>query len=228
MTSSIRKVTRIFALGVLAAVLLAGRAQAATITLSPQDQNAVLGGNVAVDILVSGLVNQSVGGSSFLLSYDSSVLKGTGFTLDPDAKMGFALDPVANDFGSGFGAGGVSPFVAIFLADISMDDAALQALQGGSFRLATVNFTAIGLGFSPLTFSLEPNRGISAYLSDATGVNEIPAQVTGGSVCVGGAAGGPNDGCQVAAVPEPGTMLLLGSGLAALVRNRRRKALSAI
>ena len=30
------------------------------------------------------------------------------------------------------------------------------------------------------------------------------------------------------AVPEPGTMILLGSGLAALVRNRRRKALNAI
>jgi len=227
MTSSIRKVTRILALGVLAAVLLAGRAQAATITLLPQDQNAVLGGNVAVDIMVSGLLNQSVGATSFLLSYDSSVLQGTGFTLDPDAKMGFALDPVANDFGSGFGAGGVSPFVAFFLADITMDDTALQALQGTGFRLATVNFTAIGLGFSPLTFSLEPRLGITAYLSDATGQNEVPAQPVNGSVCVGDVAGVPGN-CNVAAVPEPGTMVLLGSGLVALVRNRRRKALNAV
>jgi len=225
MTSSIRKVTRILALGILAAVLLVGRAEAASISLVPNSQSVALGSNFAVDVMVSGLAGQSVGGASFLLSYDSSVLSGASFTLDPDAKMGFALDPVANDFGSGFGAGGASPFVGFFLADVTLNDAALQALQGTGFRLATLNFNAIGLGFSPLTLAVEPTQGI--FLSDALGA-ELPAQGISGSVCVGRAAGGPNDACQVAAVPEPGTMILLGSGLAALVRNRRRKALNAI
>ena len=222
MTSSIRKVTRLLVLGVLAAVLLVGRAEAASISLVPNTQNVALGSNFAVDVLVSGLgAGQSVGGASFLLSYDSSKISGTGFTLDPDAKMGFALDPVANDFGSGFGAGGASPFEGFFVADLSLNDAALQVLQGASFRLATLNFTAIGSGFSPLTLAVEPTQGI--FLSDGLGA-ELPTQGISGSVCVGNAAGGPNDACNVAAVPEPGTMLLLGSGLAALVRNRRRKA----
>ena len=225
MTSSIRKVARILALGVLAAVLLVGRAEAASISLLPNTQDVALGSNFSVDVMVSGLVGQSVGGASFLLSYDSSKISGTGFTLDPDSLMGFAIDTAANDFGSGFGAAGVSPFVAFFLADITLDDTALQPLQGTGFRIATLNFTAIGSGFSPLTLAVEPTQGI--FLSDGLGA-ELPTQGVNGSVCVGNAAGGPNDACNVAAVPEPGTMILLGSGLVALVRNRRRKALNAV
>jgi len=226
MTSSIRKAIRVLAVGVLAAVLLVGRAEAASISLVPNSQNVALGANFSVDVMVSGLAaNQSVGGASFLLGFDSSILQGTGFTLDPDAKMGFALDPVSNDFGSSFGAGGTSPFEGFFLADVSLNDAALQALQGSGFRLATLNFTAIASGFSPLTLAVEPTQGI--FLSDGLGA-ALPTQAVNGSVCVGNAAGGPNDACNVAAVPEPGTMLLLGSGLAALVRNRRRKALPTV
>ena len=69
MTSSFRKVTRIMVLAVLAAVLLVGRAQAATITLVPQNQDVAIGSNFAVDIMINGLVNQSVGGASLTLSY---------------------------------------------------------------------------------------------------------------------------------------------------------------
>jgi hypothetical protein len=233
MTSSIRKVTRFLAVGILAAILLVGRAEAASISLLPNSQNVALGSNFSVDVMVDGLVGQSVGGASFLLSFDSSLLKGLSFTLDPNAKMGFAihpqendpvLNPLGNDYGSGFGVGGASPFEGFFTADISLNDAALQALQGTGFRLATLNFTAIGSGFSPLTLAVEPLQGV--FLSDGGGL-ELPTQGISGSVCVGGAAGGPNDACTVAAVPEPGTIALLGTGLAALVR-RRRKAQTAV
>ena len=75
-------------------------------------------------------------------------MKGPGFRLDPCDKLGFWLDPWNNDFGSSVGAAGTSPFEAFFLADVSLNDAALRALQGAGFKLATLNFTAIAPGVS--------------------------------------------------------------------------------
>jgi len=102
MTSSIRKVTRTVVLGILAAVLLVGRAEAATITLNPQTSNVGLTDIFSVDINVGGLLaGQSVGGVKLDLSFDSSILAGMSFILDPGHKMGAtALDLI--DFASGF------------------------------------------------------------------------------------------------------------------------------
>jgi len=221
------KATRFLVLGA-AALFLAARAEATPIvSVQPHFQTANVGDTVSVDIDVSGLTTNAVGGVSFLLSYDNSILKGSSFTLDPDAKMGFALNPAANDFGSGFGAGGSSPFEAFFLADASLNNAALLGLQGTGFRLATVNFSAIGTGLSPLTLTVEPTQGV--FLSDANGftITANPANgcvqvnprivitsVDGGDVAV--------DPCGVAAVPEPATFGLLATGLAALARRRRK------
>jgi hypothetical protein len=203
---------RVLALTVLACVCFAMRAEAASITIVPSAQDAVAGGNVTAHIDVSGLAaGESVGGVSLLLSYDSLILDGVSFVVDPENKMGAELD-----LSGGFGAGGASPLDLFFVADASMDHTALKAAQGAGFRVATVNFLALANGLSPLSLSAVPFFGV--FLTDAAG-NVIGTQATPGSVCVGG-------NCTAAVVPEPGTLALLGAGISALVARRRRRGAS--
>ncbi len=202
---------RVLSLALLAGLCAAGRAEAATIiSFDPSSREVSVGDTFSVDIRVSGLgPEESVGGAAFELSFDSAILSGLGYGLDPDARMGFALDP-ANDFSGGFSPGLLDAF---FLADLSLDHDALKALQGSEFVLARISFIAIANGLT--TLGLAPHQFAGTFLSDALG-NELAATAQNGSVCVGGA-------CNPTPVPEPATMALLGSGLAALIAKRRRQ-----
>ena len=163
-----RNVKRVLMLGALASAFLATRVDAATITLNPQNSFINVGDPLAVDIDVTLGQNEAVGGVSLRLSFDQTIISGVSFTRDPDAKMGFALDPVNNDFGSGFNGVGGSPLTLYFLADITLPDfASLKPLQDGGFRLGVVNFMGVANGLSALTFSVVPQAGGAAFLSDA-------------------------------------------------------------
>ena len=200
----IHKLMRILALAAIVAVGIGGTAEAIPIvSVTPSHTDAAVGDSVSVDIVVSGLgAGERVGGFSFLLAFDSSILKGVSYVVDPDSKMspGFELPPV------GFGAGGVSPLEMFYVAAAGAD----LTGQGASFRLATVTFSAIAAGLTRLTLD---NPDGAVVLSDGSG-QELPSELRHGTVCVGGAA--------ACTVPEPGLLALLGAGVAAFAVRRRR------
>ena len=209
--TSAKKLFRILTVALALTGAVAAQTEAAIISVSPVSQTANVGDTVTADIIVSGLAaDESVGGSSFLLSFNDSVLSGFSYTLDPDAKMGFAVCGAGCDFSGGFAGGTGSPLDVFFIADASLDHTALKALQGAGFRVATVSFTATANGFSPLYLT----AGGGDLLSDAEG-NTLPAQAVNGSVCVGGT-------CPAA--PEPGLLALLGAGLSAVAVRRKARA----
>jgi len=78
--------------------------------------------------------------------------------------------------------------------------AELDALQPASFDLATLAFDTLAGGISSLTFS-------QVVLADAFG-GTLTASVSSGNINV--------------AVPEPGTLLLLSTGMAGLMLIRRK------
>jgi hypothetical protein len=144
----------------ISAAGLVGRVEAAPITVSvdPVSQEVLNGASVLVDILVSG--GDPIGGVSFLLNFDSSILTGVGFTLDA------SLDPGVIEFGPGFSGG-------------TYDSQVVGLLPSANFRLGTLEFLAIAPGVSPLTFH-------QTTLSSVDGLSSFaPKGVVNGQVCVG-------------------------------------------
>ena len=182
-------------------------AEAASISVLPATQNALIGDTVSIDIVVSGLTDP-IGGFSLLLNFDDTILQGVSYTNDPDTKMGGA--PL--DLSFGFGPGGTSALDLFFLEDASVDATTAAVSQGSGFTLATVSFLALANGTSPLTLSL--GGAGAAYLSNFTGDFTVAADTANGSVCVG-------SGCQTTPVPEPATIWLFAIGVAALVVKQR-------
>lgn len=201
----------------LATVLLgiaAGTAEAApVIKISPSSTIVGLSTGFSVDLIVEGLddlSDEAVGGFSALLSFDESLISGVSYVIDPDDKMGAEVD-----LSFGFDGGAGSPLDLFFVAEAGLNAAALSALQGTGFRLATISFTSGVLeGLSTLRLSVFGAGG--AFLSDADGF-EIPATAEGGQVCVS-RTGAP------CAVPEPGLLSLLATGAVTAFAARRRRA----
>lgn len=192
----------------------AGTAAAApVIKLSPASTLIGLTTAFSVDIIVEGLddaSDEAVGGFSALLSFDDSLLSGVGYTVDPDGKMG-----AETDLSFGFTGGAGSPLDLFFVAEAGLDAAALSALQGTGFRLATISFTSGVLeGLSSLKLSVVGAGG--TFLSDADGF-ELPATAEEGKVCV-------SRTLTPCTVPEPGLFSLVASGLVAGLAAARRRS----
>ena len=166
------------------------------LSVSPASQTVSLGGQVSIDVLISGLedggLNEIVAAYDLTLSFDASILaysSGTFFDL-------VDIPPVPN-----VGVlGEISWNSASFL-----DDATLQGQQGNSVTLGTLVFDTLSAGTSPLTFTYD----------DLTGLNADPLaySVSNGSATV-----------AVAAAPAPQTALLLGLGALGMLAARRRRA----
>lgn len=184
-----RKTT--LALALLLALAPAG-AGAVSIDLAPGVVAATVGASFDLELVVSGLGD---GAAPSLGAYD--------FDLEFDASL-LAFESVA--FGTQLGAGslqasGVAGGV-VDLAEVSLlSPAALDALQPGSFVIATLRFTPLAPGTSSVGFG-------QAIVGDGFGA---PLQVSLGGARV----------VAERAIPEPGAVALFGLGALVLARRLR-------
>lgn len=210
--------------------LYSGSAQAILIDFpNPSIVTGGPGSTANVIIRISGLGDfapPSLGAFDLDIAFDPDILAiiGVGFASflgDPDVRS-FSFSPPDNDLipdvlGSGEAItvaslrfpGTVNVFEVSLLEESNAIPGVtcffcigpfLEDLQSSEFTLAFLTFDSLAVGTSPLGISINA-------LGDAGG-NPLTASVGSGSVAV---------------IPEPGTLLLLGSGLAGLAAWRFRK-----
>jgi hypothetical protein len=204
-------------LGLVAATALASAAflspaeAAPTITVSPVTQNVANGGTATVDIDVSGLT-QGVGGFSFDLGFDPTLLSGISFANDPGVTMGAA--PL--DLSGGFSSGNLDTF---FVADGTATEGSLSAAQGTGFVLTQLTFgaSAVNSGLSALTLS-------NFVLSESDGATSIGGvTASNGQICVGSCGGGVQSAPEIDPAGALSAFTLLAGGLAVMRGRRIRK-----
>ena len=168
------------------------------LSIAPPTIVVGLGTPVDVALKISGLgdlMAPSLSEFDVNVSFDLAILSFVTATYG---------DPIVGDQLDLFGFGSdivTTPGVgAVNLFELSLDlPTDLDTLQAGNFTLATLTFDTIGLGESPL--------GLTATtLADAFGF-PLAASIQNGTVSV---------------VPEPATLLLIGSGLAGIAGLRRK------
>jgi hypothetical protein len=181
----------------ISGLLGASPALGVSVSFLPATQNAGVGESVSVDLVVSGLAAgsaPSVGAFDLDVTFDPLVLAASSVTFGS-----FLGDEAqAQVLTSSALASGLVDLAAVsFLLPDELD-----ALQPASFALATLFFSTLAAGTSPLTLS-------QVFVDDALGAR-LAVDTVGGSVSVS------------RAVPGPATLGLVGVGLLAWTLRGRR------
>jgi len=166
------------------------------VSIQPSTDSVSLGNSFTLDVDIAGVTD--LYDWQFDVDFNPAVLSVTGITE-----------------GSFLSGGGTTFFLPGTIDNVGGSitfnaDTLLGPPPGvnGSGTLATLDFTAIGNGSSPITLA-------NVILQDSNGDN-IDFTTDNGTVNVGGTT----------AAPEPSSLLLLGSGLIALFGITKRKMVS--
>lgn len=171
---------------------------AVTLSFSPSSQVVAVGDIALVDLLITGLGSgeaPSLGGYDLDVGFDPALLAFDHATFGDQLDL-LGLGDI-RDVTPGVGR------VNLFQMSLdSIDD--LNTLQADSFVMATMGFTVLGAGLSPLTLIVNPG-GLADAFGDPLDVELVPG--------------------SVGMVPEPANSVLmaLGIGLLALTVARRRR-----
>lgn len=185
-------------------LIWASPVQAIFLDFEPSVQVVPVGETAAVDVVISGLdaAGEIVSAFDLDVLYDDAILAATSVTFG--SFLG-DLDPLAFEtiVDSDLSMSGVVDFAELSL----LSDFELEGLQMGldSFTLATLSFDTLAVGTSPLTFFIDESIG-----KDVKGRNAQVLDLTAGSG-------------SISAVPEPGTLLLIGAGLVGMAGLKRKR-----
>ncbi len=146
-----------------------------------------------------------LGGYAFTLNYDPTILAIDGWSLGSSGTYGFTMTGVTNSSGS---------FEFWAISDKTLAELGLLQTSGTPFLLGLIDVHGIATGTSDLTLTYTSGDIVSADVDSDGFPIVVDPTVTNSSITVTGGS---------TQVPEPASMLFVGSGLLGLLAWRRKK-----